>query len=76
MQQERIAILPFQSVNDLRIAGGAQGGHHHCLGLAAREQRTAMRARKQSGPHRDCPHVRSPASINAGFPGQYALANN
>src|SRR5215472_10391677 len=52
VQHERLAPLALEAVDDLRIAGGAEGGDDHRLGLAAGEERRAVSARQYTDP--DC----------------------
>ena len=48
MQHEVLAVLALQRVDDLLVLAGAERGDAERLGLAAGEQRRAMRARQDA----------------------------
>ena len=49
VQQERLLVRPLQRVDPLLVLAGAERGDHQRLGLAAGEQRRAVRARQDAG---------------------------
>jgi len=49
VQQEVRAGVAVQSVDDLLILAGAQGGHNQALGFAAGEQGRPVGARQKAG---------------------------
>src|ERR1700677_332419 len=53
MEHEGLFTLAGESVDDLRIASGAERGHHQRLSLAASEQRRTMSAREHAGANAD-----------------------
>ncbi len=55
VQQERFFVGALQGVDELLVLAGAERRHHQRLGLAAREQRRAVRARQ----HADLGHDRT-----------------
>ena len=65
MHHEAIAVLALQRVDDLLVARGAERRGHQRLGLAAREQRRAVRARQQAGAYRDRAHGARIAAVDA-----------
>ena len=60
-----LAILALERVDDLLVLAGAERGDAQRLGLAAREQGRAMRARQQSDLAIDRPHRLGVAAVDA-----------
>ena len=75
VEHKGFLTLPLQSVNDLRVALGAQGSHHQGLGLAAGKQGGAMGARQHAGAHADLAHVAGGAAVDAALAGQNAATD-
>ena len=48
VQHEMLAVLAFERVDDLLVLAGAERGDDERLGLAAGEQRRAVRARQHA----------------------------
>jgi hypothetical protein len=71
VEQEVILVLAFDRVDDLRVARGAERGHHQRLRLAAGEQRRAVGARQ----HADL-RTRSGARSRASRPSMRTLVTS
>ena len=65
MQQELLAVLAFQGVDDLLVLAGAQRGDHQGLGLAAGEERRAMGQRQDAHLADDLPDIDRGAAVDA-----------
>ena len=65
VQHEVLAVLAFQRVDDLLVLAGAEGGDRQRLGLAAGEQRRAVRARQHADLARDRAHRLGVAAVDA-----------
>ncbi|OIQ77018.1 hypothetical protein GALL_412960 [mine drainage metagenome] len=76
VQQEAVAVLPAQSVDDLRILVGTQRGHGQRLGFATGEQRAAMGARQHRGADADGTHGAGIAAVDARFAGKNLVAHD
>ena len=76
MQHERLAAFAVERVDELCVAPGAERGDHQRLGLTAREQRRAVRARQQTDLDGDRPDGGRVASIDARLTGEDALADD
>ena len=66
VEHEALAVLGLlHGVDDLRVLGGAQGGGHQGLGLAAGEERRAVGARQDAHLGGDRPHLVEPPAVEA-----------
>ncbi len=65
VQHEVVGELAGQRIDALRVAFGAQRGHHQRLRLAAREEGTAMGARQHAGADLDRPHGACVTAVDA-----------
>ena len=65
VQHEAVATLALDRVDDLRVPGGAQRGHHQRLGLTASEQRRTMGPRQHPDARGDRAHGASIAPVDA-----------
>ena len=65
VQQERFLVGPLQRVDPLLVLAGAERGDHQRLGLAAGEQRRAVRARQDAGFGDDRTHGLEVAAVDA-----------
>ncbi len=73
VQHEVLAVLALESVDDLLVLPGAERGHDQRLGLAAGEQRRAVRARQQPDAYGDRPHGARITPVDARLSRQDAL---
>jgi hypothetical protein len=76
VQHEAVFVLAGQRVDALRIALGAQRGHHQRLGFAAREQRRAVGAGQHAVADFDGAHGARVAAVDAGLAGQDLAAHD
>ena len=65
VQQERLLVGPLQRVDPLLVLAGAERRDHQRLGLAAGEQRRAVRARQDAGFRHDRAHGLHVAAVDA-----------
>ena len=65
VQHEGLFISSLQRIDILLVFAGAERRHHQCLGLAAGEQRAAMRARQDSHLAHDRAHGLQVAAVDA-----------
>ena len=65
MQQKVVSVLAFERVDHLRVALGAQRGHHQRLGFTAREQRRTMGTRQHAGTDADRPYLAGGTAVDA-----------
>ena len=65
VQEERLLVGPVQGVDPLLVLAGAERGHHQRLGLAAGEQRRAVRARQHADLGDDRTHRLHVAAVDA-----------
>jgi hypothetical protein len=66
VEHEALAVLLLlHGVDDLRVLGGAEGGGHEGLRLAAGEEGRPVRAREDTHLARDLPDLVEPASVEA-----------
>jgi hypothetical protein len=72
VQHEAVFVLAGQRVDALRVALGAQRGHHQRLGFAAGEQRRAVGARQHAVADLDGAHGAGVAAVDARLAGRSA----
>ena len=72
VQHEVLAVLAGERVDDLLVLPGAERGDHQRLGLAAGEQRAAVRPGQQPHLHLDRPDRPRVAAVDTGALGQDA----
>ena len=65
VQQEGLLVRARQRVDPLLVLAGAERGDHQRLGLAAGEQRRAVRARQDAGFRHDRAHGLEVAAVDA-----------
>ena len=65
VQQERLLVGALQRVDELLVLAGAERGDHQRLGLAAGEQRRAVRARQHADFRDDRAHGLEVAAVDA-----------
>ena len=53
VQHERLFAFTGQAVDDLRVAAGAEGRHHQCLGFAAGKERRTVGSRQHARANSD-----------------------
>jgi hypothetical protein len=76
VEQEALAVLAGDRVDDLLVAAGAQRGHHQGLRLAAGEQRRAVGARQHAGADLDRAHGAGVAAVDARLAVEDAAAHD
>jgi hypothetical protein len=72
VQEEVLLAAPVQRVDGLRVVAGAERGVDQGLGLAACEQRHAVRARQRANLAGDRADLREPTSVDAHLLGEDA----
>ena len=70
------AVLALERVDDLLVLAGAERGDHERLGLAAGEERRAMRARQHADLAGDRPHGLGVAPVDARLAVEDAAAHD
>ena len=65
VQHERLFVRALQRIDVLLVLAGAERGNHQRLGLAAGEQRRAVRARQNADFRHDLTHGREVAAVDA-----------
>ena len=76
VEHEAVGVFAHQRVDALLVAGGAERRDDDRLGLAAREERRAVRARQHARANRDGTHRARVAAVDPRLAGQDLVAHD